>query len=75
MLRTWRVTQNEDGQRIVACRYGTAPSEGEEQALGATLYLSAVAADSACPSLLMLPGSHMCCDGVRCGLPVGCVCR
>lgn len=32
-----------DGQRIVACRYGTAPAEGDTEtteALGATLYLS-----------------------------------
>ena len=38
----------QDGQRIVACRYGTAPAEtqeeGQEVPLGATLYLSSLTA-------------------------------
>ena len=34
---------SEDGERIVACRYGTAGEETTETELGATLYLSSLA--------------------------------
>ena len=35
---------SEDGERIVACRYGTAGEETTETELGTTLYLSYLAA-------------------------------
>eukprot|EP00931_Biecheleriopsis_adriatica_P085906 TRINITY_DN60676_c0_g1_i1.p1 TRINITY_DN60676_c0_g1~~TRINITY_DN60676_c0_g1_i1.p1 ORF type:complete len:1375 (+),score=221.29 TRINITY_DN60676_c0_g1_i1:183-4127(+) len=68
-----------DGQRIVACRYGTAPSDGtseeEQQPLGATLYLSVgsrwVASPDDTQSYRMKKGADIkCCTAILSSEPL-----